>query len=425
MPTVKQSDNPNNSLTVAGLDSDEFVPIVTIKVDNVKDATKNIFLIDSDEVTDVKDKSNKNQKTTLSEHIESDKRSFTTQQITTSKDEITLTFDIEKGNKESDDDKGILTVSLFKKLEDGTTTTEIEGVNITNETEFETTCGSTHSVKLEFKDLKESTDFYIDFFAKDDNNDVVIYDPFDGFFGTTGIFIDDNRGKLKNVHCGRFKVLYVVLGPEVFSEKEVDKYRKYIISTASRSKDHVRFPNTGGYGYGETDKHDCVTAVNRSLRKLLSDNSISAKANMDDQMLKLISIDYATEQIEIEFKDSKGKKTKGGTDPFDFLNKNLAEVLKENLSEDSGYYYFGMSIMDGFHSVMIVVKKSNVLQFQIFDQHGSTIANDSLAGVNSWFGYSEINEWLLKYVKYGHPLDKGGKGITTTNIYQIKHKDEK
>ncbi len=405
MPTVRQSDNSNNSLTVAGLDSDEFVPKVSLHVSKVDESGG-----------ETKCTLDKKEDIPLSEYLDNGYRNNQTVVIETSKSEITLPFEIIKGNRESDDDKGIITVTLFKKLEDGTTTSEIKGVKITNEKEFETTYRGTHSVKLEFKDLKESTDFYIDFYAKDDYEE--------GWWWWED---DVTSGKLTNIHCGRVKIEFVVPGPKVFSEKEVNKYRKYIISNASLPPD----PNTQtGYGYGETDKHDCVTAINRSLRKLLSDNSISAKANMDDQMRKLISIDYATEQIEIEFKDSKGKKTKGDTDPSDFFNKNLAEKLKENLTEVTGYYFFGMSVMDGFHSVMIVVNKksdSNI-KYQIFDQHGTVLVNtyaEQISRVNSWYDENTINNWLIDYVNLGNTTQSGGIGRTTTTITQIKHRDEK
>ncbi len=230
MATVKQSDNPNNSLTVAGLDSDEFVPKVSLHVSKVDESGgKTKCTLD------------KKEDIPLSKYLDNGYRNNQTVVIETSKSEITLPFEIIKGNRESDDDKGIITVTLFKKLEDGTTTTEINGVKITNEKEFETTYGSTHSVKLEFVNLKESTDFYIDFFAKDDNNDVVIYDPFDGFFGTAGIFIDDNRGKLKNVHCGRVKVVFIDNSP-----KNVD-----IVVTNKVIRDGLvrAYPHTDGKQY--------------------------------------------------------------------------------------------------------------------------------------------------------------------------------
>ena len=221
MPTVKQSDNPNNSLTVAGLDSDEFVPKVSLLVSKI-------------DTTDEKIKCtlDKNEDIELSEYLDNGYRNNQTVNIETSESEITLPFEIIKGNRESDDDKGIITVTLFKELEDGTTS-EIKGVKITSESEFETTYGSTHSVKLEIKDLKELTDFYIDFYAKDDYEE--------GWWWWED---DVTSGKLTNIHCGRVKLSIIPERKGIFPV-EIKVLDKKIGEGILRP-----YPNSDGNSYG-------------------------------------------------------------------------------------------------------------------------------------------------------------------------------
>lgn len=368
------------------------MPLFSFIYDGLKilDASAEIFEYENETIA-----YNKEEDSELSKHINSYPHAsgYKIYERTTKKEKVTFPLYITKGNKESDDDDGVVTVRLSEK---------IEGVTIKSKEEFKVKYDTDYTLELELK-CKEGNIFYVNFYAKDDDDD-------DWEIG--GYTVNDKTGKLKNIHCGRIKVIYFTQDPRTFSKVEFNIYKAYISYNDSL---------TGDYGYNESDKHDCVTAVNRSLRKLFNDKTISAKANMDDQMQKMISLDYALDKLEIEFQDSTGKKTNGATNPQGFLNKKLTDTLNENLAGNLGYYFFGMSVMDGFHSVMIVVNKiSNTeIKYNIFDQHGSVLNN-----TNSWYSHSETNQWLLEYVSYGSPTRSGENGKTTTTITQIKHKDE-
>jgi len=144
MPTVSQSDNKNISLTATALDSDEFVPLIRVKgtgTYNVEGDTLNFT--DSDP--------NKREKVTLSEYIDGDKQTFDILQLTTENKTIKLPFNITKGNKDSDDEDGIITVRLSE---------EVEGLKITSEQEFKASYGSSYNLELELE-MKESKAFLI------------------------------------------------------------------------------------------------------------------------------------------------------------------------------------------------------------------------------------------------------------------------
>ncbi|WP_159020865.1 hypothetical protein [Algibacter sp. L3A6] len=180
MPTATQSDNSSNSKTSSGLLMDEFLPLVKVTPQEIKDPRENTYLIDGDTLSDVKDKNGKNEETTLSKYIDEDERTFITQQLTTSKDKIKLSFKVKKGSVDSDDDDGIISVHLSEKDPE---------IKITSKQEFTASYNTEFNLELEFT-AKTSKAFYIDFHAKDDDNE------------------EWNVGELKNVHCGRIKVIF-------------------------------------------------------------------------------------------------------------------------------------------------------------------------------------------------------------------------
>lgn len=203
--------------------------------------------------------------------------------------------------------------------------------------------------------------------------------------------------------------------PFVFSRSEFTRYLKYINNNAGK---------TGKYGYGPSDRHDCVTTVNRSLRVLLGNSSIPAVANMDNQMKKLQSLNYAGSSMKMDFKDSNNNKTIGLTNPTGFFDKSLTDLIKENLSQEKGFQFFGMSVMDGYHSLMVVVDNSNseYLQYQIYDQHGGKLGVDSRGSFGT-YSEEEVNNWLLDFVGNGNETGTGERGRTTTTLTPIRKKE--
>ncbi len=175
MPTITETGNPSNSLTTPGWTlADEFLPLVQIIPEKVKDASKNTFEIDGDELSDTLES------VTLSEYIDNDKRTFTLQQLITTKKQLKLLFTIKKGSDDSDDEDGIVSVKL---------STYDPKIKLTSKDEFKSSYGSEYSLELEMNP-DQSTDFFVDFYAKDDVDD------------------EYNEGELSEVHCGRIKIVF-------------------------------------------------------------------------------------------------------------------------------------------------------------------------------------------------------------------------
>lgn len=213
--------------------------------------------------------------------------------------------------------------------------------------------------------------------------------------------------------------------PYSFNKTDFYNYIRYIGDNARRTKKMIN--GVAAYGYTDSDKHDCVTTINRSMRILLRDNLIPALKNMDDQMNKLIAMGYGGGKITINFKDHAGNMTTGNTNPAGYLNKSLTETIKESIGKESGYFLFGMSIMDGYHSVTIAVKSNGnpeYFEYQIYDQHGSKISINDIHGYFGTFNEKEVDNWLLNYVSEGNRTGSGEKGKTTTTITPIRRKHE-
>jgi len=200
--------------------------------------------------------------------------------------------------------------------------------------------------------------------------------------------------------------------PRVFSEKEFSEYKKHIqdIETINDKQDPLIV--------------DCITAVVEGMRVLLDDETISIVKGeqMDRQMEAMRRNGYAENTIPFDFKDSSGKRTTGNTDPDGFWDKSLSDIIFPSFGSDAGYYFWGLSIMCGYHSAIAVVNNTNPNNptFNIFDQKGS-LASRLLRNNKPWYSAIEIDSCLIEYVNEGYTTDNGQKGTTTTRITPIKH----
>ena len=170
MPTITQSDNPNNSLTIPPIELDEFLPVVKLILDN-NEEEDNIKIEET------------NEKVTLSKYIDSSKRNFNIQQITTNESNIKLSFMVEDGNKTGsigsyfEDDDGYIEAEL---------SIDNKQIKIISETKILKKYGDIFDLEIKFKDDLES-DFYIEFKANDDE---------EGYA----------KGEYENVFCGKIKI---------------------------------------------------------------------------------------------------------------------------------------------------------------------------------------------------------------------------
>ncbi|MCF6349447.1 MAG: hypothetical protein L3J23_00250 [Flavobacteriaceae bacterium] len=170
MPTITEVGNPSNSYTSPPLELDEFLPIVRFK-------KLGRYVVEGEELIQSKEDA------TLSKYLDKDKKTFKILQLTTENNKIKLSFTVKQGKGSwlswFQDNNGFLEPKL--SIED-------TAIKIISNTKISTKYNSEIEVEIEMT-AKESKEFYLDFYANDDEND---------FY---------NKGEYKNIHCGRIKIV--------------------------------------------------------------------------------------------------------------------------------------------------------------------------------------------------------------------------
>lgn len=168
MPTITEIGNPSNSLTTPGWTlADEFLPLIKFHNPSKYNVRDEKLTPSGDTIK-------------LSEYLDESKQNLEFLQLTTEKNKISLPFQILKGSDDSDDEDGIVTVKL---------SVNDPKIKLTSKGKFKSSYGSKYSLELEMNSEK-STEFFIDFYAKDDTDD------------------EYNKGELFDIHCGRIKIVF-------------------------------------------------------------------------------------------------------------------------------------------------------------------------------------------------------------------------
>ena len=146
---------------------DEFIPVVDLDKNRFETDFGYGFLgPDTDQVE-------------LSSHIDENFRKITPRVATIDKRSFKLTFTLKKGNEKTSDLDGIVDAKLSVSDPE---------IKITSPASIRTQYGKTIEIELEIEKNADA-EFYIDFYANDDDDDL-------------------NEGELKDLHCGRFKVKF-------------------------------------------------------------------------------------------------------------------------------------------------------------------------------------------------------------------------
>ena len=102
------------------------------------------------------------------------------------------------------------------------------------------------------------------------------------------------------------------------------------------------------------DRLDCITTMNAALRLLLGMPRHPVGSAVHKTMNSLRRTGHATEPRIIEFIDELGQKTIGVKRPEE-LSESVSAVMMEMTGNDMGWSVFGLSIMDGYHSVTLTL----------------------------------------------------------------------
>lgn len=106
--------------------------------------------------------------------------------------------------------------------------------------------------------------------------------------------------------------------------------------------------------------YDCLEAINRALRSLYNEPGLRLSSTVDLTMGVLQSKGWGAPTEEYNFLNADGKPTVGVTPPVT-LRRSLWDGLLAKVGDAKGYSVFGVSPLDGNHSVLLVA-----------DTHGAT-----------------------------------------------------
>ena len=126
-----------------------------------------------------------------------------------------------------------------------------------------------------------------------------------------------------------------------FDEKAIDRMREYFIKNATSAS-----------------PESCIACMNKGLRLLLDDPKQKMGSEVDKSMAKLGASGRAGKGRVIEFEDKKGRITKGTLRP-EKLHESVWDAVIEMSGGDPGWSVFGMSLLDGNHSVTLTLDNNN------------------------------------------------------------------
>lgn len=106
----------------------------------------------------------------------------------------------------------------------------------------------------------------------------------------------------------------------------------------------------------KTTRDSCIAIVNKGLRRLFAAQLRGRRlgSEMEKTMARLVDLHLADKPMEIQFHDARGRITRGTTEP-DSLSISARTAILASVRPEIGWYLFGLSIMDGYHSVLLAV----------------------------------------------------------------------
>lgn len=398
MPTVTQVGNSSNSYTSSSIELDEFLPIVRFN-------DPSHYVVEGEELVQSEENAE------LSKYLDKDNTEFKILELTTAKSKLKLPFTIKqgKGKKGSwfQDKDGFIEVKPSNEDEK----VKIIGISKNKQTLKEGSkifvkYNDTLEVELEITD-EESKEFYLDFYANDDDNDYM-------------------KGDYENVHCGRVKVEFKVPNEWEFTKDKIDLVKQYAVSNNAKYRgagDSNRYHHcTDTHKYVALKLLDNPTELilgkdqnHEATRNTPKDFERAGESTTDGVRNKLITSTYAENSkifivLDInnnEVLNSNG--TAGNTDKQLSAFKESPVDYMKNKCPDNGYYVFIGAYNDDYHSFTIIVKKENGdFNFGFIDQ---------MVGIKYFEGTNLENSKFLQNIKnykFNFPMQ--------LELYQLRNK---
>jgi hypothetical protein len=149
---------------------------------------------------------------------------------------------------------------------------------------------------------------------------------------------------------------------KTFSSDAIERLKKYHEANAAKDKAVL--------------KHDsCIVALNKGVSTLQGRTAKELKttpATIEKTMDGMDSVGLISSKIEINFFDKQGRPTTGSTFPYKLQN-SVWDTALTMATGDTGWIVFGLSLMDGNHSITLTLDNNNPVAPKIYwsDQWGS------------------------------------------------------
>jgi hypothetical protein len=119
--------------------------------------------------------------------------------------------------------------------------------------------------------------------------------------------------------------------------------------------------------HSSQNRMDCITTLNHAMN-ILYGETLKLGSQIDTTMNKLDKLGKVESNAIIEYRDESGEITKGSKKPHT-LSESISNKLVILSGVGQGWFAFGLSIMDGYHSVLLLLnKQSSELEIYWCDQ---------------------------------------------------------
>jgi hypothetical protein len=183
-----------------------------------------------------------------------------------------------------------------------------------------------------------------------------------------------------------------------FSEDAIERMRQYFVGNAKSAS-----PDS------------CIAAMNKGVRLLYDDPSQKMGSDVEASMQKLVGANRAGAARVIEFEDSRGRITTGTRRP-EKLHESVWDVLVGLAGGDPGWSVFGMSLMDGYHSVTLTLDNRDPAAPVVY-------WSDQWSSKGGWMKYdrAKLDADVTKLTQgWWDPQPEGRKHNTKTTLWRLK-----
>lgn len=182
-----------------------------------------------------------------------------------------------------------------------------------------------------------------------------------------------------------------------FSPEAIQSMREFFVSNANSA-----------------NPMNCIACMNEGLRRGLGDRGQRMGSEVHTTMEALRRSGRASNARVIEFNDSRGRLTTGVQRPST-LRENIFDVMLDMAGNDVGWSVFGMSLMDGHHSVTLTLDNND-------PQNPRVYWSDQWRSRGGWQEFNrltlnaEIARWTLTW---WDEKPVGRKPRTRTTLWRV------